>query len=161
MSVVIFYDRSPYSLTSGQLSKTYCYSSGLRIASLRPPLSGRSYYSEDAYTISYEPCPDPYEVASDTSAPDSSDEAHESWQAAYNASQAIGERPITVPWTTARSWTAHGTSFGAAADISGLLQEHGVGVYTIYVWGPIDGEDVPISQYSIFHGVTPPDTYSR
>jgi hypothetical protein len=28
------------------------------------------------------------------------------------------------------------------------------------VWGKLGGEDVVISQYSIFRGVTPPDTYN-
>ena len=56
-------------------------------------------------------------------------------------------------------WRTSADAFAVRADISDLLARHGDGVYSITVWGVIDGEDVVISEYSIFHGVTPPDTY--
>ena len=40
-----------------------------------------------------------------------------------------------------------------------MLAEHGGGVYSFLVWGSIGDERVIISQYSIFHDVTPPDAY--
>ncbi len=161
LSVQIYYDQPPHPLTRGQVATTYCLGSGIRIASLRPPLRRNSYYSEHEYTTSHTACPDPYQIAADAPAPLSPDEAHEFWQDAYNASQAMGEPSITVPWITAGSWNADGTSFEASADIDDLLSEYGAGVYTITIWGPIHGENVIISEYSIFHGVTPPDTYSH
>ena len=160
LGVQIYYDQPPHSLTRGQVARTYCVDSGTRVASLRPGLRGNSYYSEDEYTRSFRPCPDPYDISLEASAPSSPDDAHEYWQAAYNASQVIGERSVTVPWITARSWAADGVSFRATADIGEVLGEYGAGVYTILVWGPMDGERVIISEYSIFHGVTPPDTYN-
>ena len=45
------------------------------------------------------------------------------------------------------------------ADLEDLLERHGAGVYSIIMWGRIGGEDVVISEYSIFHGITAPDTY--
>ena len=45
------------------------------------------------------------------------------------------------------------------ADLTDVLTEHGEGVYSLIVWGKIDEEDVVISEYSIFHGITPLDTY--
>ena len=160
LGVQIYYDQPPHSLTRGQVARTYCVDSGTRVASLRPRLRGNSYYSEDEYTTSFRPCPDPYDISPEASAPSSPDDAHEYWQAAYDASQAIGERSVTVPWITARSWTADGVSFRATADIGEVLGEYGAGVYTILVWAPMDGERVIISEYSIFHAVTPPDTYN-
>ena len=62
--------------------------------------------------------------------------------------------------TTPSEWTASGETFAVRANISSLLQQHGSGVYSITVWGTIAGEDAVISKYSIFHGITPPDTYS-
>ena len=47
--------------------------------------------------------------------------------------------------------------FAVSADIRKLLEEHGSGVYTVLVWGNIDGENAVISQYAIFHEVVPPD----
>ncbi len=44
---------------------------------------------------------------------------------------------------------------------AGLAQGASPGVYTILLWGEIGGEDVPVSQYSIFHGVEPPNTYGQ
>ena len=56
-------------------------------------------------------------------------------------------------------WTTRSDAFSVRADISDLLERRGNGVYSITVWGVIDGERAVISEYSIFHGVTPPDTY--
>ncbi len=64
-----------------------------------------------------------------------------------------------MPWITASRWTASGANFATRADITDVLAKHGDGVYTITVWGPIDGEEQVISEFSIFHGVTPPVTY--
>ena len=73
-----------------------------------------------------------------------------------HASQARGERSVTVPWITASEWTADGPLFSVTADLDGLLREHGDGIYTLVVWAAVGDEDVVISQHSIFHGVTPP-----
>ena len=62
-------------------------------------------------------------------------------------------------WITALEWTATGNEFSVRADLGELLSKYGNGVYSLIVWGKIGGEDVVISQYSIFHGITPPDTY--
>ena len=46
------------------------------------------------------------------------------------------------------------------ADLTDVLMEHGEGVYSLIVWGGIGNELLIISEYSIFHGITPPDTYN-
>ena len=99
-------------------------------------------------------------MSPDAPAPRSHDEAHEFWERAYAASQQRLAQSITVPWITASTWTALSLDFTVTADISELLSKYGPGVYTILLWGKVDGEDVPISQYSIFHEVVPPDTYN-
>ena len=71
------------------------------------------------------------------------------------------ELPIVVPWITANTWSVGIDHFSVQADISQVIAHHGDGVYTILVWGNIDRERVPISQYSIFYGVTPPEGYSE
>ena len=156
----IYYDPPPYSLTRGQVSRTYCYDSGLQIAAFRYPLTNNSFWTEDMYTKRHSPCPDPYDVSLGAPAPRSPDEAHRFWEQAYAASQAKSERTITVPWITASKWTARGTDFSVAADVRNLLSKYGAGVYTILLWGEVGGEDVPISEYSIFYEVEPPDTYN-
>ena len=160
LGLQIYYDPPPHSLTRGQVSRTYCYDSGLQIAALRYPLTGNSFWSEDEFTNSYSPCPDPYDVSPEAPAPRSPDEAHRFWQQAYAASQDQRERTVIVPWVTASKWTAQGTDFSITANVSKLLSKYGPGVYTVLLWGEISGEDVPISEYSIFHEIEPPDTYN-
>ena len=157
LSVQIYYDPPPHALTRGQLGRTYCNSAGVNIASLRPSASGDA---EDEYTTSYRPCPSPYDVPADAPAPSSVDEANEFRNAAYQASQASERRSIITRWITARWWSVDGPSFEVTADIDALLLHYGDGVYTVVVWGPIGGRQVPISRYSIFHGITPPETHT-
>ena len=159
LGVQIYYDQPPHTLTRGQVSRTYCYDSGPLIAALREPLTGDWFYENDEFHAYVQKCPDPYEVPADAPAPRSHDEAHAFWEAAYQASQRRPELPIIVPWITALEWRTSADAFAVRADISDLLERHGGGVYSITVWGVIAGEDVVISEYSIFHGVTPPDTY--
>ena len=159
LSVQVYYDSPPHALARGQVARTYCYDSGFTVAALRPPLTGRSFYSRHEFTQTYTPCPDPYDVPADAAAPRSADEAHLFWQSAYLESLARQTQTITVPWITALEWTAKGESFSVAVDLWDVLEKHGEGVYSLVVWGSIGAERVVISQYSIFHGVTPPDTY--
>ena len=161
LGLQIYYDPPPYALTRGQLARTYCYDNGRLVTSLREPLTGGYRWTTHEFTTTYDPCPSPYDVATNTPAPRSSAEAHRAWQQAYNASQSRQPQSITVPWTTAKEWQASDASFAARADISKILSRYGSGVYTVMLWGDIDGARVVISEYSIFHGVTPPDTYRQ
>ena len=159
IGVQIYYDPPPHSLTRGQVSRTYCSDSGLPVALLRMPLTGGRYYDEDQREKTHKPCPDPYAVSPDAPAPSSHDEAHEFWQRAYDASQNRKERTVEVPWITASEWSADGDAFSVTADISRVLQKHGMGVYTVVMWARTGKERTVVSEYSIFHGVTPPGGY--
>ncbi len=46
LMVQVFYDPPPHPLTKGQVSRIYCYDSGLAVAGLREPLTGGWYYDE-------------------------------------------------------------------------------------------------------------------
>ena len=157
--VQVYYDQPPQSLSKGQVGRTYCYDNGLLVASLRQPLTGGWFYDEDEFIQTHLPCPDPYDVSPNARAAQSHNEAHSIWLAAYGESLTRQPRTITVPRITAQTWTVKSKEFSVAADLSQVLAKHGDGVYTLVVWGGIDGEDSVISEYSIFHGVTPPDAY--
>ena len=159
LGLQIYYDQPPHTLTRGQVSRTYCNDSGLQIATLRRPLPPNRHYLTHSFSKTYKKCPDPYDVPADAPAPRSPDEAHAFWEAAYRASRQSPEVPIRGPRITALEWTTSADAFAVRADISDLLARHGNGVYSITVWGVINGERAVISKYSIFHGVTPPDTY--
>ena len=160
LGIQVYYDPPPHPLTRGQLALTYCYHSGVLVAALRPPLTARQYYREDEFVKSYQTCPDPYEIPAGVPAPNSPEEANEFWQAAYDASQNLPERRVTVPWITALEWTAEDKVFSAVADLSGILAHHGPGVYTIAVWHQNIGGGVVISEHSIFYGIDPPAGYA-
>ena len=160
LGVQIYYDPPPHQLTRGQLSRTYCYDSGTRVASLRPPLTGNAYYPEDDYVEEYAPCPDPYTVPPDVGPPRFGYEAHADWREAYNASESRSVTKVTVPWITAKVWRVERHSFKVAADIGRVIERRGDGVYSVMVWAKLGSEDQVVSHYSIFHGVTPPDTYN-
>lgn len=160
LRVQIYYDQPPHALTRGQVSRTYCYDSGRQVAAIRYPLTGRQYWEEDEFTKSYKPCPDPYDVPVDAPPARSHDQAHVLWQEAYDASRNQAEQTITVPWITASKWEARNGSFAVEVNIKEVIEEHGNGVYSVGLWGDIGGERTLISKYSIFHGVTPPDTYA-
>ena len=57
LMVQVFYDPPPHPLTKGQVSRTYCYDSGLAVARLREPLTGGWYYDEREYSKTHSPRP--------------------------------------------------------------------------------------------------------
>ena len=161
MTVSIYYDPPPYELTRGQLARTYCYDSGLNVASLREPLTGGWTWTNLSHTTTDQPCPNPYDVDPDARPPMSVQQADNFWWQAYRASIAVRFRTVTVPWITADRWTLSGDHFEIRANIASVLNKHGPGVYSLIVWGKADGEDFILSEYSLFHNVTPPDTYQQ
>ena len=161
LGVQIYYDPPPRTLTAGQIARTYCADSGRQIVALRPPLSGNRFYTEDEFIKTYRPCADPHEIPPNLPAPRSPDEARQLWREARDASEAREMLSIKGPRVTALEWTAQGELFSMTTDIRDLLAKHGDGVYKVVMWGDISGERAVISEYSIFHNVTPPDTYDR
>ncbi len=164
-NILIHYDPPVRELTVGQVVRLYCYNpgydNGLQIGALRKPLAEGWSYSEDEYTTIHYPCHYPFDVPADAVAPLSHDDAHRIGREARESRQKLQEVAVTVPWITASEWTTRGDTFSIKADLSDLLTVHGPGVYTIMVWGNVGGEGVVISHYSIFYGVTPPDTYAQ
>ena len=159
LHVALYYDPPPQELTAGQLARTYCYNLGRKIASFRPPLPRDWYYPTDEYTTTpSSSCPDPYQIPADSPGATSLWDARSMWRAAQVRAT---PSPITVQWVTAFDWKAVGQVFDMAADIHLLLVKYGPGVYTVVVWGPVDGEEAVISEYSIFHDVEVPDTYDQ
>lgn len=150
LGVQIYYDPPLRELTRGQLSRTYCYSTGKRrLASLRKPLTGGYYYTEDEYTKTDSICVDPYEIDPDSPPANSYEESSQLHDEARQASTGYTE-PYTVVWITANQWSTSETEFSVSANIKQLLLDNRDGVYTILIWGEIDGEGIPISRYSIF-----------
>ena len=161
LGVQIYYDRPPRPLTRGQLVLTYCYGMGIRVAALRPPLHENQYYTSNSYSTTRSGCLDPYNVPSNAPAPTSPEEQKSFRQAARIVAEAQSRVTITVPWITAAEWNVNGQTFSVSADIGKIVDHYGNGVYTVLVWAKLGDEREVVSEYSIFYGVDPPDTYSR
>lgn len=154
LGIDIYYDPPPHELTRGQLARTYAYCNGQWIASIRWPLTdGWSWGSDDEFSHT-DTCVDPYHIPADVPAPPLLEEERNAISI-YEVTQTTTGR-----WLTASRWDVSDTAFSVTVDIRETLREYGEGVYTILVWGPIDGEGTVISQYSIFYGITAPDTYT-
>ena len=161
MSVQIYYDPPPHELTRGQLTRTYCYGTGRLVASLREPLTGGSYYPDNSYTDIHDPCPSPYDVDPNAPGPSDPDEAHIFWSQAVQTSNSTSPQDITVLWITADRWKLSGDNFEIRAHLGNALGKHGPGVYTMMLWGVVNGEDNILSQYSMFYNTPAPNTYQQ
>lgn len=162
LSVLIYYDPPPHPLSRGQLARTYCYSDGILVARLSPPLTGSREYTEDRFEVTQPQCPDPYQVPADAPAPRSRDEARRLYEEARD--QDLPDRYVTGPWITASWWQARGNRFGVTANLWEVTRWHGPGVYTVVlahrnVQGEGREETVVLSEYAIFYEVEPPGGY--
>lgn len=150
LSVGIFYDPVPRRLTRGQQTRTYCSGFGKRLAALRPPPPPGYHYTGGPYfDHNYALCPDPYQVSATAPAPRSYGESDQLHGEAKRRSEQE-TRTDTVEWITADRWDVSNGSFSIQADVGHLVAASGDGVYTIVVWATIEGEDQPVSAYSIF-----------
>ena len=159
LGVQLYYDPPPHSLTSGQLSRTYCYDNGLHVADISPPPAPGRSYTIDSYETEYWPCPSPYDVPSDAPAAQTYDEAHELWEEAYEASKSVPRYQIVVPYLTTGEWDVTSSIFRVVADVSDVTAQRGPGVYTLVLWADLEDDNAIVGRYSVFYGVTPPTTY--
>ena len=155
LGVDMYFDPPPHPLTVGQVIRANCYDNGLLVASLRPPTTAETEYIDDELVVSYKQCPNPHDVPADSHVPRSAEEASDLLDRVAAASTTV-----TVPWVTASEWRVDDGEFAVVADIGNVLDKYGDGVYRIVVWALIDDEAAIISEYSIFHGISAPDTYS-
>lgn len=153
----IYYRPPPHPLTRGQLASAYCQDSGLLVGALRRAASPGSYYSTDSFTKTYEGCSSPYDAPPDTPAPASVADAH----LQHSIAKALSYYPVLVevPWIDASQMKADGVDFAITADLESVHDKHGPGVYTVVIWGEINGMPTVISRASFFHGIPRPTGY--
>ena len=156
------YDPPPTPLTRGQLARTYATQGGQPVAVLLPPLLA-AFSSEQMRTEEAGYCAEPRDFPADAPPPTSPEEE----MALYNNVRRVclaalaSTVPVAIPYVIAQHWEVGEGSFSVKADLSSIVERHGPGVYTVLLFGRgPGGEHTPISTYSIFHGVTPPDTCS-
>ena len=143
LEIGLIYDPPPRHLTEGQLQLAKCYSRGRPAASILPRLAaGVAHPATD--TAPWTPCKSPHDLKPNE-----------------RVEPAPPLEPVTVHQVTASRWDVEGDRFAITADISAVLAEHGPGIYTLEMVTGSDDLPIGLVQYSIFHEVTPPTTYSR
>ena len=151
--VSVLYNPPPRPLASGQIARVYGSCLGQKAALL-------SYRSSGTTESTWRPCLSPYDVAHDAPAPTSSYAAHELWEEARARYESLGKPvPITVARVRMSRWELDGDRFAVSADLGDVLEAHGPGVYQVVLFGVLDGDVEPISEYSIFHGIPRPEGY--
>ena len=160
LAALLIYDQKPRSLTQGQLAQTSCYSHGEAIAVVIPP----SPFLKDDYeyteTVEEPQCVDPYTLGRVAEKAESRDQMTRLWKEAKEKSERVRETEVSLRFRKAEEMTARGDKFAITADVSDLLEEYGPGVYTVVLVADMENGDEIISEYSIFHEVRPPRTYS-
>ena len=141
LNVTFSWDQPPHPLTRGQLHRTGCYSSGAPVAALNP------FNAFSAYEIYGTKCGDPYDVSAGAAPATSYFDTKTSTETNYSTGVTL------VPTDL---WQTEGERFAIEADAGNLLKRYGAGVYTINLWGEIDGEQELLSEYSIFVTTLPP-----
>ena len=145
----VYYDAPLGELTVGQLANTNCYTygeTGLLAAALRPPAPSGRHYVSDTLEIEYVVgCVDPYEVGANTRPPEEYLEI---------PVPSLRLEDGEADWVTARRWLVSNDTFSVSADLSGVIDKRGPGVYTIVVFAvAAHGEYFRVGTYSVFVGI--------
>lgn len=161
---MIAYDPAPERLSAGQLARTYCYGHGEVVGAFIPP--SRLLRDEFEFTHAFEEaeCIDPYDIGRTAAEPESQAESIRMFEESKARSEQTRETELTLVFRKAEEMTAEGREFSIRADMTGLLDEHGPGVYTVALIAELEGisggePDTVISEHSIFHEVRAPTGY--
>ena len=164
-SLIIGYDPPPRMLARGQLARTYALCAPTRIGYLLKPLPPGWTYEpprDRSKELRIVPgCIDPYKIDPDRDAPSSPQEAWTTTQIAKLASSLdnmeVGQ--LKYDRIIADRLDVSNTSFDIRADLSALVDEHGPGIYTIWLWGRPSHMDRPavLAEQSIFWMTEPPE----
>lgn len=134
--------------TRGQVSQTYCHSPGRPVAYiLRPLPSGFYWLEEESREMDWERCPAPWDAEPNLQLPQ--DRA-----VIEQLSQRIRDgflirEKVDVTLVAADIWQAEAGLFRIEADLNRVVQTHGPGIYSMILWGEVDGEAVALTTYAI------------
>ncbi len=136
--VDVWYSQPPHSLTLAQLDATYSYPVGQEPAAfLREPAPPGSSYTSHSTRYRWESGTDPYRV-------------EPSRERSRLSSRDTVVKSKTVPWKTVQIWKTRRQSFRIKADLSAVIDDLGLGVYTVLIWGINGVEKKPLTNYSIW-----------
>ena len=146
--VRISYRPPPHSLSRGQLFRAAGYCSGAPIASILVPLPAFYSYDPDGPSWSHTFCLTPYESDSQVQPPNDLSQASslmeeaKEWEAAPQTYSGLEILPDI--------WRVGQDRFEVQADVSPVMAALGPGVYSILLWGEVNGSPTPVSEFAIF-----------
>lgn len=146
--VAVTWDPPLADYTRGQVAQTYCHSPGRPVAYILRPLPSGFYWLEDeSREMDWERCPAPRDADPNLQLPQ--DRA-----VIEQLSQRIREgflirETVDVALVTADIWQAEAGLFRMEADLNQVIQTHGPGIYSMILWGEVNGEAVALTTYAI------------
>ena len=169
-AVVIGYEPPAHTLTRGQLAHTYALCNPTEVGHLLKPLPTGWYYElppENLVTLpSFKPgCRNPHGLDPETEGPSTPEEARRAWELSQPRFLALRLDQTKNDHVVADRLDLTATSFDVRADLSPILEQHGPGIYTIWLWGRPLHMDEPavLSQQALFWKTepTPGNPYGR
>ena len=167
LTQIVLWNPPPHELTRGQISRSYSYAFGRRVAYLRQKAGPGFTYSSDEVVETWDSGCTPYDIDPALPPPSSIQEA----SLQHSLSKLCEPTPqlITVPWIDGEK-TISASSIELSFDLGSVLQEHGEGVYTVMAWGCstadsrtspcADDDTMVILEEAIFYGIDPPAGYA-
>ena len=153
--VEIYYDKPPGMLTVGQLAYTECYDYGVPVAFIRQGIVDSTLPPRDQITA-ISRCTDPSDYPSRLPDPTSVRDADMKRQ---NARDTGTRASYIVPLVIPSVWNDTDDRLELNVGMSGILQKHGIGAYTVIVSGWSEGTLEPLLVHTIFHGTSTPLGY--
>lgn len=147
-NVVVTWDPPLANYTRGQVFQTFCYSSGRPVAYIPRPLPTGFYWLEgETREMDWERCPAPWDADPNLQLPGNEDEIDRLRQRIRDGFR-IRKR-VDVALVTADIWQVEADLFRIEADLNRVIQIHGPGIYSMVLWGDVDGESVALTRYAI------------
>ena len=134
--------------TKGQVSQTFCNSPGRPVAYIRRPLPAGFYWlEEESREMDWERCPAPWDADPNLQLP--RDRAVIDQLSQRIRDGFLIREKVDAALVTAGIWQMEAGEFRIEADLNRVIQTHGPGIYSMILWGEVDGESVALTTYAI------------
>ncbi|MYD91350.1 MAG: SH3 domain-containing protein [Caldilineaceae bacterium SB0662_bin_9] len=147
-NIQITWDPPLNEYSKGQVSQTYCSGTERPVAYIRRPLSaGFFWQGGERQEMDWERCPAPWDADPNLQLPADRAEIDQLSQRIRNGYRI--RETVEVALVTAEVWQAEAGFFRIEADLNSVVQTHGPGIYSVILWGRIDGVMEALTKYAI------------
>ena len=127
------------------------YDTGMIVAALRRPLPRGQYWEDDSAAVEIDRLPKPEDFPANSPEPRSVREWQKTVDRAYRNNGNLRRTGSTIPLITCCRWEVGPSLFEVAADLRGLIESVGPGVYTLALWAlkRDTNEEAAVAEYSM------------